>query len=380
MILPNMKHSILVTGGAGFIGSHIVDELVKRGHHVRILDCLDPQVHGKDRRKPDYLNPKAEFMVGDVRDRADVKKALDGVDVLFHEAAAVGVGQSMYQIEHYASVNTMGAAVLLDEVVNGKHGIKRMIVASSMSIYGEGTYECGKCGRINPDCRPQSQLEAHEWEMKCPKCGGVAKPVPTSEEKPLKPMSVYAIGKRDHEELVLSVGTAYGIPSVALRYFNVYGPRQSLSNPYTGVCAIFQSNLKNDNPPIVYEDGLQTRDFVDVRDVVQANMLALESGKADFGIFNVGGGRPISVLYIAETFAKLYGKKIRPDVKNKFRAGDIRHCYADITRISRLGYKPKISFEDGMRDLVEWGKSQEAVDLSQSALKELKERKLVEAD
>jgi len=373
-----MKHSILVTGGAGFIGSHIVDELIRRGHDVRVLDNLDPQVHGKERKKPDYFNPKANFMEGDVRDGAAVKKALDGVEVLYHEAAAVGVGQSMYQIEHYVSVNSLGAGVLLDEVVNGKHDIKRMIVASSMSIYGEGVYECGKCGKITPDYRPAKQLEAHEWEMKCPNCGKAAKSTPTPETKPLRPTSVYAIGKRDHEELFLSVGKAYGIPSVALRYFNVYGPRQSLSNPYTGVAAIFQSNIKNDNPPVIYEDGLQTRDFVDIRDIIQANMLALNEKRMDYEMFNVGSGRPTSVLQIAETFAKLYGKKIKPEIKNKFRAGDIRHCFADIAKISKIGYKPRISFEEGMAELVEWGRKQEAEDMSQKALRELEERNLVE--
>jgi dTDP-L-rhamnose 4-epimerase len=373
-----MPKSILVTGGAGFIGSHIVDELIMRGHDVRILDNLDPQVHGKEQRPPAYLNPKAKFIKGDVRDRAALKNALEGVEVVYHEAAAVGVGQSMYQIEHYTSVNSFGAAMLLDEIVNGKHGIKRMIVASSMSIYGEGLYECEKCGIIQPDFRPPKQLEAHDWEMKCPKCQGVAKSVPTPETKPIRPTSVYAIGKRDHEELFLSVGKAYGIPSVALRYFNVYGPRQSLSNPYTGVCAIFQSNIKNDNPPVIYEDGLQTRDFLDIRDIVQANMIALENKKADYEMFNVGSGKPTSVLQIAETFAKLYGKKIKPEIKNKFRAGDIRHCFADITKIKKLGYKPTVAFERGMADLVAWGRAQEAVDLSQQALRELEERNLVE--
>ncbi|MFH0863358.1 MAG: SDR family NAD(P)-dependent oxidoreductase [Candidatus Altiarchaeota archaeon] len=373
-----MKKSILVTGGAGFIGSHIVDGLVERGHSVRILDCLDPQVHGIGRKRPDYLNPKAEFIEGDVRDRPSLKKALQDVDVVFHEAAAVGVGQSMYQIEHYTSVNSLGAAVLLDEIVNGSHGIRRMIVASSMSIYGEGAYECDSCGRITPDFRPPKQLEGHEWGMKCPTCGKPAKPIPTPEEKPLRPTSVYAIGKRDHEELFLSVGKAYGIPSVALRYFNVFGPRQSLSNPYTGVCAIFQSNIKNDNPPVIYEDGLQTRDFIDVRDIVRANMIALESSKADYEMFNVGSGRPTSVLHIAETFARLYGKKIKPEIKNKFRAGDIRHCFADISKIKKVGYKPTISFEDGLAGLVQWGRKQDAVDMSQKALNELAERNLLE--
>jgi len=374
-----MKHKILVTGGAGFIGSHIVDELIRKGHEVRVLDNLDPQVHGPKQPKPGYLNPKAEFVRGDVRSRDRLKAALEDVDIVYHEAAAVGVGQSMYQIDHYVDVNCKGTGLLLDEIVNGEYDIRKLIVASSMSIYGEGVYECDRCdGTVYPEYRPAKQLEAHEWEMKCPKCGGIARPVPTSEEKPLRPTSVYAVSKRDQEELVLSTGKAYSIPSVALRYFNVYGPRQALSNPYTGVCAIFQSNIKNDNPPVIYEDGLQTRDFVDVRDIVQANMLALESSKADYEMFNVASGKPVSILHIAETFARLYGKKIKPEIKNKFRAGDIRHCFADISKIRKIGFTPKIDFEEGMKELVEWGKKQEARDLSQKALQELEERNLLE--
>jgi len=370
--------SILVTGGAGFIGSHIVDELIARGHQVRILDNLDPQVHGEERKPPAYVNPGAELMVGDVRERDDLKAALDGVEVVFHEAAAVGVGQSMYLIDYYVDVNSRGTGMLLDEIVNGDHDIKRMIVASSMSIYGEGRYSCPDCGVFDPDFRPQSQLEEHKWEMRCPDCGKDADPLPTSEKKPLMPTSVYAVGKRDHEELFLSVGKAYGIPTVALRYFNVYGPRQSLSNPYTGVCAIFQSNIKNGNSPIVYEDGRQTRDFIDYRDIVAANMLALESGKADYQTFNVGSGRPTSVLDIAQTFDKLYGKEIEPEIQQKFRQGDIRHCFADIEKIRSIGFEPKIDFQQGMADLVEWGKDQQADDRSAKALEELLERNLVE--
>ena len=371
-----MSKNILVTGGAGFIGSHIVDELIQRGHNVRILDNLDPQVHGDERKKPDYLNPKADFIQGDIRNREDVSKALKDIEIVYHEAAAVGVGQSMYMIDYYVDVNSRGAGMVLDEIVNGDADIERMIVASSMSIYGEGVYECGDCGVVEVDFRPQAQLENHDWEMKCPHCKKNVIPLPTSEKKPIRPTSVYAVGKRDHEELFLSVGKAYGIPTVALRYFNVYGPRQSLSNPYTGVCAIFQSNIKNGNPPVVYEDGLQSRDFLDVRDIVQANMIALERG--DYEMYNVGSGKPTTVLDIAETFAKLYGKDITPDVKNKFRQGDIRHCFADISKIKGIGYEPKINFMEGMAELVKWGEKQDALDLSQQALKELEERNLVE--
>jgi dTDP-L-rhamnose 4-epimerase len=373
-----MKHSILVTGGAGFIGSHLADELLSLGHEVRILDSLEPQVHGDGRKPPKYLNRKAEFQLGDVRDRAAVRKALEGVDVVFHMASAVGVGQSMYQIDRYVDVNCKGTGLLLDEIVTGKHGVKRILLPSSMTIYGEGLCECGRCGKVMPDMRPLKQLEAHKWELRCPKCGRETKPVPTPEDKPLNPLSVYAVTKRDQEALLMSVGKAYGIPSVILRLFNVYGPRQSLSNPYTGVTAIFQSNIKSGNQPTVYEDGLQSRDFIHVKDVARAFALAMESGKADYGVYNVGSGKATPIRSIAETFAKLYGKDIKPKVMHKYRAADIRHCTADIRKIRRIGFKPTISFKDGMMDLVEWGRKEESVDLADKAHRELEERRLLE--
>ena len=277
-----MRELVLVTGGAGFIGSYIVDELVKRGYRVRVLDNLDPQVHGDNADVPEYLNKKAEFMKGDVRNPDDVRKAIDSVEIIFHEAAAVGVGQSMYEIKKYMDVNTLGTANLLEAIIKKRKGkIKKLIVASSMSIYGEGEYECSKCGRISPKLRPVAQLEKRQWEMKCHICGEDAKPIPTNEEKPLNSTSIYAISKKDQEEMCLCIGRAYNIPTVALRYFNTYGPRQALSNPYTGVAAIFSSRLLNNHTPIIYEDGLQSRDFVHVKDIAQANMLAMECDKAN---------------------------------------------------------------------------------------------------
>ncbi len=367
---------VLVTGGAGFIGSHIVDALVEEGHEVVILDNLEEQVHKGE--VPDYLNGEAEFIRGDVRSREDLRKALDGVEVLFHEAAAVGVGQSMYLIEDYVDKNTKATATLMDLLVNEEHSLKKLIVASSMSIYGEGTYECDSHGLMHPPLRPMEQLKSHGWRMKCPICGEPMKPVPTNEDKPLRPTSIYALSKRDQEELCIITGSSYGIPAVALRYFNVYGPRQSLSNPYTGVAAIFSSNIKNDNPPIIYEDGLQSRDFLSIKDIVQANLLVMKSSKADYGVFNVGSGKPTTVLQIAELLAELYGKDIEPEIQNKYRVGDIRHCYADISRIRKLGYEPKVDIREGFRELVDWGKTAEAVDESRKAAKELVDRNLVE--
>lgn len=367
---------ILVTGGAGFIGSHLVDALVKAGHAVRVLDCLEPQVHGDER--PDYLNAGAEYLDGDVRNRDQLRKALHGIDVVFHQAAMVGVGQSMYQIERYVSANVLGTAILLDVIVNDRVPLKRLIVASSMSIYGEGQYACAACGPVAPTLRETPQLKQQDWEMRCPHCRKTARPQPTPETKPLIPTSVYAVTKRDQEELCLSVGRSYGIPTVALRYFNVYGPRQALSNPYTGVCAIFSARIKNRKAPIVFEDGGQTRDFVDVRDIIQANLLVLTHPQAVDGAFNVGTGRPTSILEIARTLSQLYGIPVESQITKKFRAGDIRHCVADVSRLRALGFAPSVSLEDGLRNLVNWGRLVEAQDRVETAAQELETRGLTQ--
>jgi len=365
---------ILVTGGAGFVGSYLVDALAEK-HDVAIYDNLEPQVH---KGIPEYLNKGAEFIKEDIRNKAKLKEALSDSEIIFHQAAMVGVGQSMYQVEKYMDVNTMGTAKLLDILANEEHDVKKLIVASSMSIYGEGKYECSECGILYPPLRSEAQLKKREWEMKCPSCGNVVKPVPTDEDKPLQPTSIYAISKKDQEEMCLAVGRAYGIPTVALRYFNIYGPRQALSNPYTGVCAIFSSRIKNNNPPIIFEDGLQTRDFISVHDIVKANILFMKKSRADYEMYNVGTGKPVSILDIANTLSKLYGKALKPEIVNKYRSGDIRHCFADISKIKKLGFEPAVSFKEGMQELVEWGKTQIAEDKSETAYQELKERGLVE--
>ncbi len=374
-----MRELVLVTGGAGFIGSYIVDELVKRGYRVRVLDNLDPQVHGDNADVPEYLSKEAEFINGDVRNTDDVRKAIDGVEIIFHEAAVVGVGQSMYEIKKYMDVNTLGTANLLEAIIKRKSKIKKLIVASSMSIYGEGEYECSKCGRISPKLRPVAQLEKRQWEMKCHICGKDAKPIPTNEEKHLNSTSIYAISKKDQEEMCLCIGRAYNIPTVALRYFNTYGPRQALSNPYTGVAAIFSSRLLNNHKPIIYEDGLQSRDFVHVKDIVQANMLAMECDSEHIRdeMFNVGTGRRLSILDIANALISRLDFKGKPEITYQFREGDIRHCYADISKIKKkLSYSPKHKFEDGIDELVNWVKKQHAEDRIQQAKVELEERGL----
>ncbi|MBI3324807.1 MAG: NAD-dependent epimerase/dehydratase family protein [Candidatus Omnitrophica bacterium] len=365
---------ILVTGGAGFIGSHLVDALVREGHCARVLDSFDPQVHGQAR--PGYLNPSAEYLEGDVRDRGRLRQALAGCEAVFHFAAAVGVGQSMYQIEKYVSANCLGTATLLDVLVNERLALKRLVVASSMSIYGEGRYRCPVCGPIAPSVREDEQLQEGQWEMRCPGCGAVSQPQATDEDKPLVPASVYAVSKRDQEELCLTIGRSYRIPTVALRFFNVYGPRQALSNPYTGACAIFSSRIKNARAPLVFEDGLQTRDLIDVRDIVRANLLVLSHPDAPYQAFNVGTGRATSIADVARMLAELYGVKVEPEIVRKFRAGDIRHCYADISRIRKLGFEPSVRLEDGLRELVAWGRQAEAVDRVEQATQELAVRGL----
>jgi dTDP-L-rhamnose 4-epimerase len=354
---------VLITGGAGFIGSHLADRLLAGGHEVRALDDLDRQVHPAGER-PDYLDPDVELHVGDVRDRDAVRRALEGVDAVVHFAAAVGVGQSMYEIERYTSINAVGAAVLLEEALERRDAIRKLLVASSMSIYGEGQYRNPRTGQtgLAPGLRPESQLAARGWDVLADD-GGPLEPEPTAETKPLRPSSIYAIGKRDHEEMFLAVGAAYGIPTVALRFFNVYGERQALSNPYTGVAAIFASRLLNDRRPLVFEDGQQTRDFIDVRDVTRCCGLALEGSGADGRTVNVGTGIPTSISEVARVIADGLGKQSEPEIVKQYRAGDIRHCYAD-TRLAQelLGFRAEIPFEAGMEELLGWLQGQEAAD------------------
>ncbi|MAE94025.1 MAG: nucleoside-diphosphate-sugar epimerase [Deltaproteobacteria bacterium] len=366
---------VLVTGGAGFVGSHLVDALVAQGHRVRVLDNLDPQVHGEGAGRPDYLHADAELQVGDVRDRKALARALDGIEVVFHQAAAVGVGQSMYEMEHYVSVNSVGAAVLLEEIVRRKDQIQKMVVASSMSIYGEGAYQAPDGRMVFPSLRSEEEMAAGRFDLD--EAGSALAPVPTPETKPLLPTSIYAITKRDHEEMFLAVGAAYEIPAVALRYFNIYGTRQSLNNPYTGVMAIFSSRILNRHRPMIFEDGLQSRDFVHVSDIVQANLLAMEREEANGRVYNVGTGRATSVLQVADLLAEQLDFPEPADVVGKYRAGDIRHCYADIGRIGKqLGYTPRMSLEDGMRELLSWLRHQKAEDRVEQAARELEARGL----
>jgi len=368
---------VLVTGGAGFIGSFIVDKLIEKSYKVKVFDNLDSQIHPES-RLPGYLNREAEFIQGDIRDYEKLAKAVRGTEIIFHYAASVGVAQSQYEIKKYVDVNIGGTANLLDILVNEKHNIKKLVIATSMSSYGEGNYHCNKCGIVRPPLRSEEQMEKKYWELYCPNCKSKIEPVSTDERAERISNSIYAITKMGQEEMVMNIGKTYSIPSVALRLFNVYGPRQSLSNPYTGVAAIFISRIKNRRPPVIYEDGEQTRDFVSVHDVVKANMLALEKDEANYEVFNVGSGVAKSIRSVAEILAKLCQVDIVPEITKKFRKGDVRHCFSDISKIkNKLGFKPAISFEEGMKELIEWSNKEQSVDKFEQAYKELKEKRLV---
>jgi dTDP-L-rhamnose 4-epimerase len=360
---------VLITGGAGFIGSHLADELLARGYRVRALDNLTEQVHGADQTRPAYLDERVELQVGDVRSRDDVQRALLDVDAVFHFAAAVGVGQSMYEIAHYTAVNNLGTAVLLEALTQSP--VRRLIVASSMSVYGEGLYRNAKHETVTSCERSTEQLIAGEWEVS-DEDGHALTPLPTPELKPPSLSSVYALSKYDQERMCLLVGRAYGIPTVALRFFNVYGPRQALSNPYTGVLAIFASRLLNDNAPLIFEDGLQRRDFVSVHDVARACRLALEKPAAIGEVINVGSGESRTIRSVAAEMARALGRDTAPKLTSTYRAGDIRHCFADIDKARRLlSYEPSVDFADGLRDLTSWLSEQRPVDRVVEARAEL---------
>ena len=365
---------ILITGGAGFIGSHLADELLQSGHSVKVLDFLCSQVHGSEKQSPEYLNPDVELVLGDVRDRTAVDRALQGIDAVYHFAAAVGVGQSMYEVEHYASINDIGTAVLLEALIKGP--VERLIVASSMSIYGEGLYRSRHGAIYGAVERSPTQLRSACWDPVDDE-GAALEPIPTPESKTPALSSVYALSKYVQERMCLMIGRAYNIPTVALRFFNVYGPRQALSNPYTGVLAIFASRLLNGKAPLIFEDGEQQRDFVNVRDVVHACRLSLDAADAPDRVFNIGSGHAFTISELAERMADALGKNLEPQITGKYRVGDIRHCFAEIALArSMLGYTPQVSLEDGVLELADWLEGQIAKDHVDSASAELAARGL----
>jgi dTDP-L-rhamnose 4-epimerase len=371
-----MRKTILITGGAGFIGAHLANELLLNGYSVRILDSLVSQVHGPERRRPGYLSREIDLIVADVRDADAVQRALNKVDCVVHLASLVGVGQSMYQIDEYTSVNNLGTATLL-QALSRQH-VERLVIASSMSIYGEGLYRDSTGAVRSAPNRPLAQLKAGDWEIQDER-GQPMTPIPTPEDKIPALASVYALSKYDQERMCLIVGEAYGIPTVALRFFNTYGPYQALSNPYTGVLSNFASRVLNGHAPLIFEDGLQQRDIVSVYDVATACRMALESPDAPGHAMNISSGTPITVKEAAiRTIRAIGSSSIEPDITGKYRVGDIRHCFADISLAKKvLGWQPRVTLEQGLEDLASWLVGQTAVDDGVKARAELAARGLM---
>lgn len=369
-----MTKRALITGGAGFIGSHLADELLEHGFQVRVLDSLQPQVHGPERQRPKYLSRDVELVVGDVRDRDAVRRALKGCDVVCHFAALVGVGQSMYRVADYTAVNNGGTAVLWEALI--EHPVERLLVASSMSVYGEGLYQTAEDRICEQVRRSKAQLDRGQWEPELPAAGPL-RVVPTPESKRPDLQSVYALSKYDQERMCLLLGNAYGIATTAMRFFNVFGTRQALSNPYTGVLAIFASRLLNDRPPVIFEDGKQQRDFVHVKDVCQACRLALATPQAAGRVYNVGSGGSYTIAEVAQRMASVLGRRIEPEVSGKYRVGDVRHCIADVRLARReIKYEPQLTFEAGLVELAGWLQTELAVDRVEQMRQELETRGL----
>ncbi len=376
-----MTKKILITGGAGFIGSHLVDKLVEeKGYEVNVLDTLEEQVHGKINKPPDYLNKRAKFFLGSVTDYKKLETLIEENDIIVHLAAIVGVAQSMYQIKKYADNNILGLTNLLDILVKKNHSIEKLVIASSNTVYGEGKSRCRNCGIIYPNLRPVEKLMKKDWEINCPNCGVKLEPILTDEKSPFNSSSVYAFSKQIQEEMGLLIGNTYGINTTILRFFLVYGSRQALSNPYTGVCSIFSSRLLHGKPPIIFEDGNQSRDFVNVSDVCQALFLSIDKNAANGEIFNVGTGIPITIKEVAEIITEKINPELKPICNQQYRISDIRHCVADISKIkNKLGYKPSKTFKEGIYELIDWVKTQKEniQEPSRKSIQELKEKGLL---
>ena len=368
--------AVLVTGGAGFIGSHLVDALLAEGESVRVLDNLDPLAHPGG--EPIHLDPAAELIRGDLRDDTAVASALEGCDRVFHLGGIVGNGESMVNVRKAIDSNSGGTATLLEGVIERRDRIRRLVVASSMVVYGEGSYRCAEHGTLAPPLRPNGQLRERRWEPLCPHCGRELEPVAVAEDRPLRPNSVYGISKRDTEELALVLGEAYGFEATALRYLNVYGPRQALANPYTGVAAIFSARLLNGKRPRVFEDGRQIRDLVHVSDVVAATLAAMSAADAPGRAFNVATGRRIEIVELAARLAGLLAPELEPEITGEFRAGDIRHCYADTTAARELlGFEARVGLDEGLPELVEWVAGERVAERGDEAADDLRARGLI---
>ncbi|MDX4027731.1 NAD-dependent epimerase/dehydratase family protein [Aliarcobacter skirrowii] len=374
-----MKYKkVLITGGAGFIGSNLSLKLIEKGYEITVLDNLSPQIHGEYSPLYESIKDKVNFIKGTVLSYDDWKKALENIDVVVHLAAETGTGQSMYEIEKYTDVNIKGTSIFLDILANEKHSVKKMIVASSRSIYGEGKYDCPKCGIVYPNERKDEDMAKSDFAVKCPHCGANAKLMPTDEESKIHPSSIYGITKQVQEQMFMVMGKSLNIPAVAFRYQNVYGAGQSLSNPYTGILSIFSTRIKNGNDINIFEDGKESRDFVYVDDVVEATILGIEKDEANYEVFNVGLGEAIDVNTVASTLTRAYDSNSKITISGNYRLGDIRDNYADLKKIkSKLGFEPKISFEEGIRRFTAWVNAQEVVeDKYEKSIEEMKEKGL----
>lgn len=376
-----MKKNILITGGAGFIGSNFAARLVSEGHSVKVLDSLSPQIHGENpNTSPLYcsLDEKVEFIHGSVTSRSDWNKALDGVDTIVHLAAETGTGQSMYEIEKYSTCNINGTAILLDILANQDHGIQKIVIASSRSIYGEGKYLCETHGEVYPTSRNDHDMTSGDFEVKCPVCSSKVLLCPTDEESKIHPSSIYGITKQVQEQMVMLSGESLSIATVSLRFQNVYGVGQSLSNPYTGILSIFSTRIKNGNDINIFEDGLESRDFVYIDDVVESICLSIFDDNANGQIFNVGSGVCTDVLTVANTLKNIYQSDSKIEVSGNYRLGDIRHNYADLKKIkSKIGFEPKVDFQTGMKLFTDWVNKQSVQDdLYEDSIEEMKSKGL----
>lgn len=376
-----MMKNILITGGAGFIGSTIALKLISQGYNVTVLDSLTEQIHGENPNNSELycrIKEKVNFIRGTVINREDWMKALIGQDAVIHLAAETGTGQSMYEIYKYCNTNIGGTALLLDILANEKHSIKKVIVAESRAIYGEGTYNCPHCGVVYPVAREEKDMLKGDFNVKCPKCGINVELVKTGEDCLIHPTSVYGITKQVQGELVHTVCKSLGIPSVSFRYQNVYGPGQSLKNPYTGILSIFSNSLRQNHDINIFEDGTESRDFVYIDDVADATILALENDKCAYHAFNVGTGKPVDVMTVTKYLKEFYKSSSEIHISGNFRLGDIRHNYADISLAQNiLGYEPKFNFEEGLKKFCEWVLTQPLEeDNYKKSLDEMKEKGL----
>jgi dTDP-L-rhamnose 4-epimerase len=360
-----MNYNILITGGAGFIGSNLALKLIPLGYNVTVLDNLSEQIHGNPETSSLYqsIKDKVNFICGDVRNKEDWFKALKNQSIVVHLAAETGTGQSMYEVQKYADVNSRGTALFLDYLVNEKHVVSKVIIASSRAVYGEGKYKCNTHGQVYPSERLENDLLNADFEPKCPICNQTAEMLATDEESKINPSSVYGITKQNQEQMVLNVCKSINVPAVAFRYQNVYGPGQSLKNPYTGILSIFSTQIRNGNNINIFEDGKESRDFVYIDDVVKATILGIQKDEANYGVFNVGSGVATPVIEVASMLKKYYNSNIDINITKNFRLGDIRHNYADLNKItSKLGFTAHYDFENGVSKFVEWVKLQDVTE------------------